>query len=120
MNEKKLKVLCHRIFNFFDDLCNENYGDQFPISNGLDYYKWMKDAKFDPDLQDKAADILFEVRSVYFAFGYVMGQSFEITYPEVRKDIETIKKVMRERQLLPYLPREKKAADFKRRDGTGY
>jgi hypothetical protein len=108
MNEKKLKELCHRIYGFFDDLRGEDYGEQFPISNGLDYYKWMKDAKFDPALQDKAADILFDVRSVYFAFGYVMGQSFEITYPEARKDIEVIKKVIKEKALLPYFPRERK------------
>jgi hypothetical protein len=110
MNEKKLKKLCQRIYGFFDELTSQDYGGQFPISNGLDYYKWMKDAKFDPKMQDEAADLLFDVRSVFFAVGYVIGQSFEMTYPEARKDVEALKGVLREKQLLPYLPREKKAA----------
>jgi hypothetical protein len=70
----------------------------------------MEVKKFDPKMQDDAADILFDVRSVFFALGYVIGQSFEMTYPEARKDVEAFKKVMRERQLLPYVPRQKKAA----------
>lgn len=110
MNEKKLKELCRRIYGFFDDFDNQDYTEEFPISNGLSYYKWMKAKKFDGKMQDEAADLLFDVRSVFFALGYAIGQSFDVTHPEARKDVETLKKVIKEKHLLPYLPREKKAA----------
>ena len=110
MNEKKIKELCGRIFGFFDDLNNQYDETEFPFSNGFSYYEWMKAKKFDDKMQEEAADILYDVRKVFFAVGYVIGQSFEMGYPEAKKDVEALKKIIREKALLPYFPREKKAA----------
>ena len=46
--------------------------------------------------------------NVAFGFGYALGQSFDSPYPKVRKAVESIKQVIRDRTLLPYFPREKK------------
>jgi hypothetical protein len=48
---------------------------------------------------------------VAFGFGYTLGQSFDSPYPEIQKAIESIKGVIKEKALLPYLPREKKGGD---------
>jgi hypothetical protein len=62
--------------------------------------------------RDKA---IFEISlalayQIPFAFGYVIGQMFDIPSPEVQKEIKKIKKLLKDKALLPYLPRERKAA----------
>ncbi len=47
--------------------------------------------------------------NVAFGFGYALGQSFDSPYPQTREAVESIKKVIRERALLPHFPREKAA-----------
>ncbi len=48
---------------------------------------------------------------IAFAIGFCMGQSIgEVTDSDVQADIEAIKKVIREKQLIPFFPRERKAA----------
>ena len=51
-----------------------------------------------------------EIYRIGFAFGYVMGQIFDIPSPEVQEAIKEVKDILRSKQLLPYLPTEKKAA----------
>lgn len=46
---------------------------------------------------------------IAFAIGYILGQMFDITDPDIQADIEPIKKVIKEKQLLPYVPRERRA-----------
>jgi hypothetical protein len=48
--------------------------------------------------------------SLAFGFGYCLGQLIDSTDPEDQKDISMIQGIIREKHLLPYLPREKKAA----------
>lgn len=61
---------------------------------------------------EKWEDINFEATytppKIAFALGYVIGQMIDITDPDIQKDIEAIKKAIKDKQLLPYLPREKK------------
>jgi len=49
-----------------------------------------------------------EIYTIGFAFGYVMGQMFDIPLPEVQEAIKEVKDILRSKQLLPYLPRERK------------
>lgn len=48
--------------------------------------------------------------SVAFSFGYLFGQMFDVPDPKIQKDLEAVKILMKEKKLLTYLPRERKAA----------
>ena len=60
--------------------------------------------------EDLIIEAMFEGNIVPFAFGYVMGQMFDIPSPKIQKEIEKIKGLLRKKALLPYLPRERKPA----------
>jgi hypothetical protein len=47
---------------------------------------------------------------VGIVFGFLLGQMFDLTDPEMLKNVDALKKIIREKALLPYFPREKKAA----------
>lgn len=49
-----------------------------------------------------------DLRASSFAIGFVMGNMFDLIRPEVQEKIHLIKKMIREKQLLPYLPKERK------------
>ena len=106
--EKELLQRCNRILNFFDAMGRESrHGEEFPISNFIDVYREFDSLNIEEHLQDDIADIFSEFRSIGFTLGFVIGQKYEITYPEANEDIEAIEKVIRERALLPYVIREK-------------
>jgi len=44
----------------------------------------------------------------YFGLGYAVGQLFDLTDPGAQETIKTIQKEIREKGLLPYLPRERR------------
>lgn len=44
---------------------------------------------------------------ISLAVGFVLGQLFEVTDPEIQAEVERIKKGLREERILPYLPRER-------------
>jgi len=44
----------------------------------------------------------------YFGLGYAVGQLFDLTDPGAQETIKTIQQEIREKGLLPYLPRERK------------
>lgn len=56
----------------------------------------------------KMDDLIGRIFNSAFSFGYVIGQMLDIPYLEAQADIEAIKQVIREKDLLPYLPRERK------------
>lgn len=60
--------------------------------------------------EDIRQEAVYTPPQVAFATGFVLGQMIEVTHPDMQDNIEAIKKVIREKQLLPYLPRERKAA----------
>jgi hypothetical protein len=111
MGTKKLDERCQRIFDFFCQLDSEgNYCREVPIVNLIfpnSLYKQLEEP-FDKGL-------LWPIAEVAFTIGYVIGQSFEITFPEAKGDIEAIKKVIKDKQLLPYLPRERKGGNHEER-----
>lgn len=117
MKEKKFKEICQNIYYFFDSLNQEDgndkgvtYGKEFPLGNVFDFFKWLEknEENFKGEMFDEITNILMDTRSIFFAVGYTIGQSFDLIYPDAQKDIEAIKKVIREKQLLPYLPREER------------
>jgi len=44
------------------------------------------------------------------AVGFVLGQDYDITIPEVQKCLKAIKKVMKQKHAIPLMVRERKAA----------
>lgn len=112
MRTKKLNERCKRIFDFFCQLDSEsNYSREIPIINLIfpnNLYSQLGNV-VDEKTKDKVVDLFWPGAAVAFTIGYVIGQSFEITFPQAKGDILAIKKVIKERQLLPYLPREKAA-----------
>jgi hypothetical protein len=118
MRMKKLNERCERIFDFFSQLDSENnYSREVPIvnlifSNSL-YKQIDKFLSVEEDMTneiktEKLIHLVWPIGQVAFAIGYVIGQSFEITSPGAKPDIEAIRKIIREKALLPYLPRERK------------
>lgn len=98
--EETLRVfLCHSIekeHKRTDDLINKFY-EKFGGDKGT-------------ELENILDDFETAMVSVAFSLGYVFGQMFDIPYPEIQKDVEAIKTLMKEKKLLSYVPREKRAA----------
>ncbi len=111
MRTKKFDERCKRIFDFFCQLDSENnYSREVPIVNLIfsnDLYRQLGKL-VDEQIEEKIIHLLWPATEVAFTIGYVIGQSFDLTYSDAQKDIEAINKVIREKTLLPYLPREKK------------
>lgn len=113
MRTKKLNERCERIFDFFCQLDSENnYSREVPIVNLIfsnNLYKQLGKL-VDDQIEEKVIHLLWPAAEVAFTIGYVIGQSFEITSPHARKDIDAIKGLIKGKQLLPYLPRERRKA----------
>ena len=122
MKRKKSKnpVLqsCENILAVFDGLENRfshGYAEERGTNDLLDY--WQEVAKYQKtllpdDANDEQFDnimgILFDLTSLAFGFGYVVGQKMDLPYPSVQGDIDKIMGTIREKHLLPYLPRERR------------
>lgn len=62
----------------------------------------------DPDtLKDDEIGVLVDS---LLSMGFLVGQLFEVTDPEILGQVELMKQIIREKGLLPCLPKEKKAA----------
>ncbi len=83
MEDKKLKRRCERIM--------------------AHVYPKLDDSGLNGHNQDAVYNMIRDIQCVAFAFGYVVGQSVQLTYSEAQKDVEAIKKVIREQGLLRYL-----------------
>jgi hypothetical protein len=71
--------------------------------------KWNKElTERDRQIFEESVALIYRIP---FAFGYVIGQMFDIPSPEVQKEIDKIKKILKRKALLPYLPREKKGGN---------
>lgn len=73
-----------------------------------DLKKWNKElTQRDRQIFEESVALVYQIP---FAFGYVIGQMFDIPSSEVQKEIGKLKKLLKEKALLPYLPRERKGA----------
>lgn len=111
MKKKEFIERCQRVFFAFDSLHEGSYcAEDFPISNYFDYFKMLESKGITGEMQDKAADVMYQVRGIAFAFGFVIGQKFDLTPPYAQTDIETIYREIKKHGLLPRERRAKKAA----------
>jgi hypothetical protein len=112
MKKKKLLEVCKTVMDALDGL--ENIHNQSEKLIGIcDEVSGFstKMESIAPKLAENFTDYYMEFMnalSVAFAFGYTLGQHFDSPYPEVQKAIESIRAVIKEKALLPYLPRERK------------
>jgi hypothetical protein len=86
---------------FIRDLIDRAKGDE-PY-----HFKEYKNLKCfnNEDLEHILNEVLWTSSKIGFAIGYVIGQGLDSTDPKIQEDIRAIKKVIKEKQLLPYLPR---------------
>lgn len=102
MNKKKIKEWCQNIFFLF------NEGERgFPLDEFGDGL--VEGNKVYGIGNEKIEDIFWDARHVYFALGYVIGQMVDVTDKSIQRDVELIKKLIREKNVFPYLPKEKGA-----------
>lgn len=118
MRTKNFNERCERIFNFFNHLNDSSdYTQEVPIVNLIfpnSFYDQLhivisKDKNNEFKVEE-IVDLAGPISEVAFAIGYVIGQSFEITFSDAKNDVEAIKKIIREKQLLPYLLKERRGA----------
>jgi hypothetical protein len=120
MRTKKLNERCENIFDFFCQISNADiYVDDIPLVDFISPFRneFSKQIPIIISKEDRRIDLkVEEIEDLFwpairraFSFGYVIGQSFEITGPDAKNDLEAIQKIIREKAILPYLPREKKA-----------
>jgi hypothetical protein len=126
MRYQELKKRCTRIMEAFDSLTHHGHEFDFRGSEGIIGGFCMEITGFEKaiesftkrvydklgsekgtKLENITADLERLLFSVGFGLGYVIGQSFDSPYPEIQKDVEAIRKVLKEEKLLPYFPREK-------------
>lgn len=120
METKKLNEHCENILDFFCQISNaDTYIDHIPLVDFISPFQteFSKQIPIIISKEDRRIDLkIEEITSLFwpairraFSFGYVIGQSFEITSPYSKDDIEAIQKVIRKKSVLPYFPREKAA-----------
>jgi hypothetical protein len=119
--KKKEKIIdaCSDIFNLF---VNQESTGKDGIKDLLNFLSWITEEKYDPltDLmgnlklgEKSGADILCDdiwmpLAHTAFGIGFTLGQLIEPTEPQIKEKLEILKKVIKDEQLLPYLPRERK------------
>ena len=99
--ETELKDI--RLFSFLRNLKRDTY-------EALSTYLQEKNQKIgDTWARDLFEEFWADLVECSFAVGFAFGNLIEPTDPAILNDLDFIKKAIREKQLLPYLPREKKA-----------
>jgi len=115
----KFENACDRIFRFFDCLPDDagtgnhpyhsdycSWGDM-PISTLLNAKISLDRMKFENEkTREKMQAKVIDLSSILFSLGFVIGHSFDLTYRGGKRDVETIMELIREKQLLPYVPKE--------------
>ena len=114
MDTQEIKEISVRIFSAFDDIANmssripEASGDGCCLLPFLNEIIPIPEDKIPNDLYDFFYDYRTDLIENAFTLGYVLGLMVESSYPSIQKDVEAIKKVLREKALLPYVPRERR------------
>ena len=126
MDSKELQDRCNRIATLFDMMPAESSYNCPAEPTIMNFVETLFDPKLDAmedladendDFRKRFVDAFCQAYEVVFAVAFVMGQEFDLTYPEAKEDVEAIRQVIREECLLPYLRRERKEAKNPRPSG---
>ena len=120
LGKKNSKYLndCVRILELFDPSDPDpKIIPGFPLTDFLyELTCWDKFIKIIAEEKDGDVREFLEFRLSNIVFqagigvGFVLGNLFDLPHPEFQKNFKAIKKVLIERKVIPYIPREKKAA----------
>ncbi len=117
MDIEKIITSCKSVLQAFDGLIDEGEFESSRYPNKMNHTFWndlsgfneltkrMKDETF-----SKWIDVMKKHAALAFATGYALGQMFDLVDKDILDDLSTVKKAIREKALLPYLPRERKSA----------
>lgn len=120
MDEKELKKISSDILFLFDSVDERiPYGDDQGSALSSFIYEMAeaeyvlhltqnKKLRYDFEAAEKVDDVMSDLTAIAFTFGFAIGQMFETPLPDAQNDIDAIKKVIREKALLPYLPRKER------------
>jgi hypothetical protein len=116
MKKSELLKRCENVMEAFDGL--DTYNDQVKRNRNEFIDLFDEVSGFSKKMESIAPKLaanftgyyseFMDALKVAFGFGYTLGQSFDSPYPEVQKAVESIGQVIREKALLPYLPKQKK------------
>jgi len=117
MDTEKVVASCQSILEEFDELSEcaqfEPCREPHKMSNAF----WSSLSGFDELTKGMEGESLWkwvEFRmkheALAFATGFVLGQTVNLLDKDTLDKMETVKEVIKEKALLPYFPREKKAA----------
>ena len=115
MGKEEILTACNNVFDSFDALADPDTHAIIDLCDEVSGFE-KKMESIAPELSKNFTKYYCEFINgleVAFSLGFVIGQQFEITSPESKEDIEFIKEVIREKALLPYLPREKAGKPIK-------
>jgi hypothetical protein len=117
MNKERIIKASISIFQGFDGLTDdgpfEPVREAFKIEDEINRLSGFDEMKpgMDGNTFNKWMSIMHKHGALTFAVGYVLGQIVDLTGEEILHDIDTIKEVLKERSLLPYLPKERKGGE---------
>jgi hypothetical protein len=115
MEAKEFRENCQGVFSFFNGVINSYWN----LSEGsLRSFIFEGTDKIHTVLLDEKAsekeefeDLLYEFGEYQmlaaFGIGFVLGQDVDVTNSEFNKYLNAIRKTLKKKQLLPYLPRER-------------
>lgn len=114
MEAKELKEKCEMLFDHFDTP-DELIGDRASFEGLLEELFEEEWLRIEPlvekaDLWDEAVQFYSKRGKVAFALGYVIGRLLDPSDRKILDAEKEIEKVIKEKKILFYLPREKKAA----------
>ena len=117
MDSEKIVTSCKSVLQAFDGLTDEGEFNSSREPNKMNHQFWMDLSGFNEmtkrmknDTFGKWVDIMGKHAALAFATGYALGQMFDLFDKEILDDLDTVKQAIREKALLPYLLRERKAA----------
>lgn len=127
MKTKDFKERCSNLFDFFDGGEFEDPEDGLQDIKLFNFFRHLLPDDFkafsaylgekmdkigDESVEDFFETFWSELVKYSFAVGFIFGNLIEPTDPSILNDLDVIKKEIREKQLLSYLPRERKGGSY--------
>ena len=102
MDKQKILKICDKIYHGFNGI--ENATGSF--NNGHLNSLVERFIPFPDNDNEEQARLWFDHTYIAFSIGYAIGQLFDLP----SENVDKLKRILREEKVLPYFPREKKAA----------
>lgn len=122
MEKEKIIEICNEIFNLFDppSSARGSMDEELVLSNFLTWltqeeYNFVVDTldKSDLKLEGQHVEDVFTfgiwipLAHTAFSLGFTLGSLIEVSDPSIQEKIETLRGVIKEAALVPFVPRAK-------------